>query len=43
MCCMCNIEEDETVEHVILEIEKYNSDRIKMVHVIMTETGYEIT
>ena len=31
--------EDETVEHVILECQKYDRDKMEMVRVILTEMG----
>ena len=34
---MSDMEEDETVEHV--ECEKYNRDKMEMMHVILTEMG----
>ena len=42
VCQMCDIGEDETVELVILECEKYGSDRMKMMRVILTEMGREM-
>ena len=42
MCQMCDMGEDETVEHVVLECEKYDRDRMKIVRVILTEMGPEI-
>ena len=39
---MCDMGEDETVEHVVLEHEKYDSDRMEMMHVILTEMGCEM-
>ncbi|KAG0698434.1 V-type proton ATPase subunit d 1 [Chionoecetes opilio] len=42
VCQMCDMGEDETVEHVILECEKYNGERMEMMHVILTEMGCEM-
>ena len=39
---MCDMEEDGTVEHVVLECEKYDRDRMEMLHVILTEMGREM-
>ena len=38
---MCDMGEDETVEHVILECEKYDRDRIEMMRVIFPELGWD--
>ena len=35
---MCDMGEDESVEHVVLECEKY--DRNRMMQVILTELGH---
>ena len=40
VCQMCNIGEDELVEHVVLECEKYERDRMEMMQVILTELGH---
>ena len=37
VCQMCDMGEDETVEHVVLKCEKYDRDRMEMMHVILTE------
>ena len=37
VCQMCERREDETVEHVILECEKYDSDRMEIMHVVLTD------
>ena len=42
VCQMCDMGEDETVEHVILECQKYDRDIIEMMRVILTEMGCEI-
>lgn len=34
---MCEMGEDETVEHVILKCEKYGKDRIEMMRAILAE------
>ena len=39
VCQMCDIGEDETVEHVVLECEKYDRDRMEMMRVILLELG----
>jgi len=39
VCQMCDMGEDETVEHVILECEKYGRDRTEMMRVILPELG----
>ena len=41
VCQMCDMGEDETVEHVVLECEKYDRDRMEMMHVILIEMGRE--
>ena len=33
---MCDIREDETVEHVVLECEKHDRERMEMMRVILT-------
>ena len=42
VCQMCDMGEDETVEHVVLECEMYDRDRMEMMHVILTEMGCEM-
>ena len=42
VCQMRDMREDETVEHVVLECEKYDRDRMEMMHVTLTEMGREI-
>ena len=37
VCQMCDMGEDESVEHVVLECEKYERDRMEMMQVILTE------
>ena len=39
---MCDMGEDETVEHVVLECEKFERDRMEMIRVILTEMGREM-
>ena len=39
---MCDMGEDETVEHVILECEKYNRERMEMMNVVLIEMGCEM-
>ena len=39
VCQMCDMGEDESVEHVVLECEKYERDRMEMMQVILTELG----
>ena len=39
VCQMCNMGEDETVEHVVLECEKYDRERREMMRVILLELG----
>ena len=39
---MCDIREDETVEHVILECEKYDHERMEIMHVVLTDMGREM-
>ena len=34
---MCDMGEDESVKHVVLECEKYERDRMEMMQVILTE------
>ncbi|MPC53796.1 hypothetical protein E2C01_047696 [Portunus trituberculatus] len=40
VCQMCDMGEDETVEHVMLECKKYERDRHEMMQVILTELGH---
>ena len=40
MCQMCDMGEDKSVEHVVLECEKYERDRMEMMQVILTELGH---
>ena len=42
VCQMCARGEDETVEHVILECEKYDRDRREMMRVILPELGCRV-
>ena len=42
VCQMCARGEDETVEHVILECEKYDRDRREMMGVILPELGCRV-
>ena len=39
---MCDMGEDETVEHVVLECQKYDRDRIEMMRVILIDMGREM-
>ena len=39
---MCDMGEDEAVEDVVLECEKYDRDRMEMMHVIQFEMGRKI-
>ena len=39
---MCDMGEDESVEHVVLECEKYERDRMEMMQVILTELGHRL-
>ena len=39
---MCDMEENETVEHVVLECEKYDRDKMEMMRVILIEMGHEM-
>ena len=41
-CQMCDMGEDETVEHVILECEKYDRERMEMMRVVLDELGCEM-
>ena len=40
-CQMCDMGVDETVEHVVLECEKYERERRDMMDVVLTEMGSE--
>ncbi len=40
VCQMCDMGEDETVEHVVLECAKYARDRYEMMQVVLTELGH---
>ena len=42
MCQMCDVGEDETLEHVVLECQKYDRDEMEMMHVILTDMGCEM-
>ena len=42
MCQMCDMGEDEMVEHVVLECVKYDRDNMEMMRVILTEMGREM-
>ena len=42
VCQMCDMGEDETVEHVMLECGKYDRERMEMMQVILTEMGCEM-
>ena len=45
VCQMCDVGEEsdsETVEHVVLECEKYDRDRMEMMRVILREMGREM-
>ena len=39
---MCAMRKDETVEHVVLECEKYDRDGMETMHVILIEMEREI-
>ena len=39
-CARCDMGEDESVEHVVLEYEKYERDRMEMMQVILIELGH---
>ncbi|XP_063861501.1 uncharacterized protein LOC135101456 [Scylla paramamosain] len=41
VCQMCDMGEDVTVEHVVLECVKYARDRNEMMQVILTELGHD--
>ena len=41
-CQMCDRGEDETVEHVLLECDKYDRERMNMMRVVLTEMGCEM-
>ena len=40
VCQMCDLGEDETVEHVMLECERYERDRREMMQVVLAELGH---
>ncbi|MPC65527.1 hypothetical protein E2C01_059664 [Portunus trituberculatus] len=40
VCQMCDMGEDETVEHALLECEKYERDRHEMIQMILSELGH---
>ena len=40
VCQMCDMGEDKSVEHVVLECEKYKRDRMEIMQVILTELGH---
>ena len=42
VCQMCDMGEDETVEHVLLECDKYDRERMNMMRVVLTEMGCEM-
>ena len=42
VCEMCEMGEDETVVHVVLECEKYDRERMNMMRVVLTEMGCEM-
>ncbi len=42
VCYMCDKGEDETVEHVMLECEKYQRDRLEMMEVAVSEMGWDV-
>ena len=39
---MCDMGENETAEHVVLECEKFDRNRMEMMHLILTEMGREM-
>ena len=39
---MCDMGVDETVEHVVLECERYYRERMEMMQVVLDEMGYEV-
>ena len=41
VCQMCDMGEDETVEHVMLECMKYARDRNDMMQVVLRELGHD--
>ena len=41
LCQMCNLEEDESVEHIMLECPKYARLRIEMMRTVLIELGCE--
>ncbi|MPC59521.1 hypothetical protein E2C01_053544 [Portunus trituberculatus] len=42
VCQVCDMGEDETVEHVVWECERYERERRKMLQVILTELEHNI-
>ncbi|MPC31566.1 hypothetical protein E2C01_024860 [Portunus trituberculatus] len=40
VCQMCDMGEDETVEHVMLECEKYERERHEIMQLILSELGH---
>ena len=42
VCQMCDMGEDETVEHVLLECGKYDRERMDMMRVVLTEMGFRM-
>ena len=38
-CQICDMRQDETVEHVVLECEKYDRKTMETMHVTLTEMG----
>ena len=42
VCQMCDMGEDETVEHVVFECQMYDRYIMEMMRVILTEMGHEI-
>ena len=42
VCQMCDMEEDETVEHVVLECVKYDRERMEMMRVVLSEMGCRV-
>ena len=42
VCQMCDMGENESVEHVVLQCEKYERHRVEMMQVILTELGHSL-
>ena len=42
VCQMCDMGENESVEHVVLQCEKYERRRVEMMQVILTELGHSL-